>query len=182
MRERTMDDLNRLAALLKEKHVIDEQIARIVGRPAQIGHTGEYIAAAIFNIRLEPSAVAKGIDGHFTTGQPAGRSVNVKWYTKLEHLLDITPRFLPDDYLVLTGPRSQAMSSRGTHRPWHINYVFLFDAGILIKILTERGTAIGVASRVPRQYWDAAEIYPMQRNPRLPITEIQRAQLALFGA
>ncbi len=177
-----MDDLNRLADLLKQKHAIDEQIARVIGRPAQIGHTGEYIAAAIFGIRLEHSAVAKGIDGHFTTGPLAGRSVNVKWYAKLESLLDITPAFLPDEYLVLAGPRTNEVTSRGGHRPWLIASAYLFEAHVLVAALTARASKIGVASSVPRQYWDAAEIYPVQRNDRLPLSETQRGQLALFGA
>lgn len=177
-----MPDLNRLAELLKEKHQIDEKIANLVGRPAQIGHVGEYIASAIFNIKLEASATAKGIDGHFITGPLAGRSVNVKWYAKLESALDLTPAFLPDEYLVLTGPRSTALSSRGTHRPWLIQFAFLFDAHQLVQQLSTRGSKLGIASSVPRQYWDAAEIYPVQRNNRLLLSDEQRTMLALFAS
>ncbi|MDQ6602876.1 MAG: hypothetical protein M3Z19_09115 [Chloroflexota bacterium] len=176
-----MPDLARLADLLNEKHVIDEKIANLVGRPAQIGHVGEYIASAIFAITLEQSAVAKGLDGHFTTGLLTGRSVNIKWYAKLESLLDLTPAHLPDDYLILTGPRHAATSSRGTHRPWVIRSVFLFDARELVGELSARGSKLGVASSVPRKYWDAAEIYPEQRSDRLPISDEQRAMLALFA-
>ncbi|MDQ6834281.1 MAG: hypothetical protein M3008_12860, partial [Chloroflexota bacterium] len=159
----------------------DEKIANLVGRPAQIGHVGEYIASAIFDIKLEASATAKGIDGYFMTGSLAGRSVNVKWYAKLESLLDLTPAHLPDDYLVLTGPRVPAVSSRGTHRPWVIRSVFLFDAHDLVIELSARGSKLGVASSVPRRYWDAAEIYPAQRNNRLLLSDEQRTMLALFA-
>jgi hypothetical protein len=176
-----MPDLTRLAELLKEKHIIDEKIANLVGRPAQIGHVGEYIASAIFDITLERSAVAKAIDGHFATGPLVGRSVNVKWYAKLENALDLTPTHLPDEYLVLTGPRSAALSSRDTHRPWLIQFVFLFDAHQLVEQLSARGSKLGVASSVPHQYWDAAEIYPVQRNDRLMLSNEQRAMLALFA-
>ncbi len=176
-----MADLTRLAELLKEKHLIDEKIASLVGRPAQIGHVGEYIASAIFDIRLEASATAKGIDGHFVTGPLIGRSVNVKWYAKLENLLDLTPAYLPDEYLVLAGPRSTALSSRGVHRPWLIQFAFLFDARVLAQQLSARGSKLGIASSVPRQYWDAAEIYPVQRNNRLLLSDEQRAILSLFA-
>ncbi len=176
-----MHDLPRLAELLKEKHVIDEKIAQVVGRPAQIGHVGEYIASAIFDIVLERSAVAKGIDGRFVTGLLAGRSVNVKWYAKLESLLDLTPAHLPDEYLVLTGPRSAALSSRGTHRPWLIHFVFLFDAHEIVNTLASRGSKLGVASSMPRRCWDEAEIYPTQNNRRLLLTDEQRAMLRLFA-
>ena len=170
-----------LLKLLKEKHLIDEKIANVVGRPAQIGHVGEYIASGIFDITLEASAVAKGIDGHFATGPLAGRSVNVKWYGKLEGFLDLTPAHLPDEYLVMTGPRSTALSSRGGHRPWLIQSVFLFDAHDLVQQLGARGSKLGVASSVPRQFWDGAEIYPEPRNRRLLPSNEQRAMLALFS-
>lgn len=176
-----MQDLHQLADLLKEKHLIDERIANLVGRPAQIGHVGEYIASEIFGIALERSATAKGMDGRFTTGLLAGRSVNIKWYGKLEGVLDLTPAYLPDEYLVMTGPRSGALSSRGGHRPWLIQSVFLFDAHELVQQLGARGSKLGVASSVPRQFWDAAEIYPEQRNRRLLLSDTQRAMLALFS-
>jgi hypothetical protein len=176
-----MADLVRLSELLKEKHIIDEQIAALVGRPAQIGHVGEYIASSIFAITLEHSATAKGIDGHFTTEPLAGRTVNIKWYAKLEGILDITPNFLPDEYLVLAGPRVAPASSRGIHRPWMINHAFLFDARALVGILNARGSKVGIGSSVPRQYWNEAEIYPTARNPRLMLSEWQSRQLALFG-
>ena len=44
----------------------------IVGRPALIGHVGEYIASRVFGIALEHSAANKGYDGRFTDGPLAG--------------------------------------------------------------------------------------------------------------
>jgi hypothetical protein len=55
--------VEKLAQLIHERNRISEEIARIIGRPALSGHIGEYIASKIFNIRLEESAISKGIDG-----------------------------------------------------------------------------------------------------------------------
>jgi len=60
-----MNDLERLAALIRDRNSIERSIASITGRPALTGHTGEYIAANIFDIQLVESASEKGIDGHF---------------------------------------------------------------------------------------------------------------------
>ncbi len=175
-----MNDLARLAELVKTKNAIDQEITAVIGRPALIGHSGEYIAAHIFHIALEESAVAKGIDGRFGAGGLAGSTVNIKWYAKLEGLLDLTPESLPDYYLVLAGPRSPAASSRGETRPWLIRSVFLFDARGLVDALGTRGVKLGIATSVARQYWDGAEIYPTQTNDRLVLSDEQRGALALF--
>lgn len=128
-----MNDLPRLAELVRTRNAVDAEIAAVVGRPALIGHVGEYIAANIFGIELEGSAARKAIDGRFASGPLSGATVNIKWYAKQEGLLDLTPDSLPDYYLVLAGPRQPAASSRGTHRPWLIQSVFLFDANDLIQ-------------------------------------------------
>ena len=93
------NELEKLVELLSELNSLGERISEITGRPATIGHTGEYIASQIFDIELEESASAKGIDGRFRSGSMAGKTVNIKWYGKLEYMLDITPDFLPDYYL-----------------------------------------------------------------------------------
>src|SRR5947209_19797410 len=103
-----MSDLADLAELLLRRNKLDEEIARTVGRPALIGHIGEYIAAKVFDITLENSAVNKGFDGRFCKGPLVGKSVNVKWYAKREGLLDIRLDAVPDFYLVLTGPKGVA--------------------------------------------------------------------------
>ncbi len=174
-------DLARLAELIREKNVVDRMIASIVGRPALVGHVGEYVAAEVFDISLERSASRKSIDGHFRDGPLAGCTVNIKWYAKLEGLLDITPDSLPDYYLVLTGPKSGALSSRGTSRPWVIESVFLFRADALAASLRTRGVKIGIATSVTWQTWGGAEVYPTRRNMALVLSEAQRAQLALFS-
>lgn len=175
-----MQDLFRLATLLKEHNEITNQIAALIGRPAETGHMGEYIASQIFHITLAQSASNKSIDGYFADGALAGRSVDIKWYAKWEGLLDITTYTLPDFYLVLAGPKSAATSSRGTARPKVIEYVFLFNAAELVASLTARKVKIGIATSVIQPLWLKAEVYPTQRNAALVLSEKQRRQLALF--
>ena len=71
-----MNQLIELVALLRQYNQIGSQIAAIIGRPAQIGHIGEFIASQIFDIELEKIANAKAIDGRFRVGALAGKSVN----------------------------------------------------------------------------------------------------------
>ncbi len=145
------NNLDRLATLLTEMNSIRNRISEITQRPATIGHTGEYIASKIFDIELDESASSKGIDGHFRSGQLVGKSVNIKWYSKLEYLLDITPQTLPDYYLVMTGPKGQAVSSRGVN--------------------------VGVASSVRKHEWQAAEIYPNKRSMVYRLSDEQMAKI-----
>ena len=70
----TSTDLVELASLLRERNVIDESIGRLIDRPMTAGHAGEWIASRIFDIQLEPSAVAKAIDGRFRSGPLSGRA------------------------------------------------------------------------------------------------------------
>ena len=177
-----MSNLDKLADLLSEMNAIGDKISEITQRPATIGHTGEYIASQIFDIELEESATAKGFDGVFRSSNLAGRTVNIKWYGKLEYLLDINPEAVPDYYLVMTGPKAKAMSSRGGIRPWVINYVFLFNAAELIIELKARGVKIGVATSVRQHEWQAAEIYPNKRNMVYRMTDEQMAQILAFDS
>jgi hypothetical protein len=55
--------MRRAAEPLRNRNAIDQDIAAITGRPMTSGHLGEWIAAQIFGIELEPSAAAPGIDG-----------------------------------------------------------------------------------------------------------------------
>lgn len=177
-----MSDLHRLAELIAARNKIAADIADLIGRPAQLGHVGEYIAAQVFGIALETSAAHKGSDGRFLHGPLAGRSVNVKWSARHDGLLDINPEALPDDYLVFKGPKTGAVSSRGATRPWIIASIFVFDAQKLVEQLRERGIKPGIATSVAQPFWQAAEIYPTQRNEALMLSDEQRALLALFRA
>jgi hypothetical protein len=178
-----MDDgsVRDVARLLRERNAIDEKIARITGRPVASGHLGEWVASQIFDIRLEESASAPGIDGRFRAGPLQGRTVNVKWYMKHQGLLDSSESAVLDYYLVLAGPPSPAGSSRGTTRPWCIESVYLFDARQLRSEQEARGVKRGVASSVTRQQWLAAQIYPIAHNRVLPVASSQAALLQLFS-
>lgn len=175
------DSLAQAATLLRERNAIDVGLARLIHRPMTSGHLGEWIAAQIFDIELEVSAAAAGIDGHFRSGPLQGRTVNIKWYLKREGLLDTTESTALDYYLVLTGPPSSAVSSKGTMRPRCIEAVYLFEARQLQAEQIARGVKRGVASSVIKKQREAAEIYPSATNPELAVTLQQVEQLRLFA-
>lgn len=177
-----MNHLVRLAELLRQRNDIDGQISALLGRPATTGHLGEYIAHRVFGIELMESAAHKGSDGFFRSGPFADRSVNIKFYPKNDGLLSISPNSLPDFFLVLAGPRTAAGSSRGQIRPHIIESVFIFDAHALMAELKANSVKIGEATSVRQRLWEQAEIYPLQRNNTLILTEEQRAMLSLFSS
>jgi hypothetical protein len=127
------------------------------------------------------SACNKTIDGYFVSGPLAGRSVDVKFYGLQDGLLAILEEAQPDYFLVLTGPRSTAMSSKGRARPCVIEHVYVFDGPQIAQRLKERGARFGVAASVPQNEWSQAEIFPTQTCALLPLTPKQMEQLALFG-
>ncbi len=172
--------VERVAELLSARNAIDADIAALIGRPMTSGHLGEWLAARIFGIDLESSAVAAGIDGRFTSGAITGATVNVKWYLEREGLLDVASN-RPDYYLVLMGPASPATSSRGSTRPWCIAAAYLFAGNRLLQELQDRGVRIGVATSVRRAQWHAAEIYPNGRNTIMSLSPEQQGMLRLFA-
>jgi len=176
-----MHDLHDLAKLINQRNLVAAKISSIVGRPAMIGHVGEFIASRIFDIELLDSASAKGIDGHFRSGPLSGRSVNIKWYARQEGLLDITPEYLPNYYLVMTGSTAPAASIKGEPRPWRITQVYIFDANELVAELKSRGVKIGIATSVRKEFWQASEVYPDQRNDTYTLSDKQRELLGLFA-
>ena len=174
-----MSDLERmksLADLVRRKNEADRKIAEVIGRPALQGHFGEYVASRIFDVALHDSATQKGSDGRFAAGPFAGKSVEIKYYPKNEGTLDMKTDRRADFYLVVTGPPKEPASSRGATRPWVIESVCLFDAPALVAKLT---VEIGTATSIRQNLWREAEIYP-RHNPIFPLTEDQRAALALF--
>ena len=173
-------DLQRLAEFIRARNATEVEITRIIDRPAQIGHVGEYIASRVFDIALERSAVNPGSDGRFRSGPLAGKSVNVKMYGKRERRLDIRPEYLPGYFLVLTGPKSTAMDSKGRPRPWVVNDVFLFEAQPLIDRLRDRGVKLGVATSVREVEWKAARIYPVSSGSPLTLKQAQQDAIRLF--
>jgi hypothetical protein len=169
-----MEQLQQLAELIRQRNRIDDAIADLIGRPAEKGHISEYIAAIIFDIELCSSKTNCGADGYFRSGALAGRSVEIKYLALDEGGLLYTstpPKYLADFYLVLTGPRASAASSKGRKRPFVIDYVYLFDQSTIVQ-----------SPDPPRASWNAAEIYPQPRNPLLTLTEQQREMLRLFGS
>jgi hypothetical protein len=174
-------ELERVAALVAERNAVDAEIGTITGRPVVAGHLGEWIAAQVFDIALEGPAVAKGIDGRFASGPLVGRTVNVKWYAKRDGLLDLAEDSDADFYLVMTGPRSAPVSSRGGSRPLRITAVYLFAISPLLAELRARGVKIGVAASVRVGDWEAAEIFPRQINRALVLSGDQRPALELFA-
>ena len=171
-----------MASLLAKRNAIDEKIAALIDHPAIRGHVGEWIAQEIFGVTLEESAVQKGFDGRFADGPLAGQTVNVKWYGKREGLLDINPDGVPDYYLVMTGPKAGAMTSRGQTRPLMITEVFLFDAPALVEQFRVQKRRLGVAAYVRQHEWEAARVYP-KAAPRvgLTLTDAQREALKLLA-
>jgi hypothetical protein len=175
-----MNEIDQLAKLLRQHNQIGEQISAVIGRPALTGHLGEFIASRIFEIDLERSANMTGHDGRFRVGPLAGKTVNVKCYLKLE-TLDINPKARPDFFLVLAGPRSRAVNSRGASRPFVIAHVFLFDAAQLCATLEERNVKLQTGTSLRRDLWDAAELYPDNRSTLYSLSDAQRSTLALFA-
>jgi hypothetical protein len=179
MSEDPTAELTEMAELLTERNLLEQRIARLLDRPVSTGAIGEWIAERVFAIRLENAANTRSLDGWFPTGPLAGKSVNIKLYGKRD-LLDITPAHLPDYYLALTGPKSAAVSSRGTHAPVLIDGVYIFDAVELVNTLHERGVHVGVASSVRGGDWEAAQIYPKATSRVLELDDAQRRMLSLF--
>ena len=171
--------VRQLSSMVNQRNAIDNDIATLIGRPAHLGHIGEFVAATIFDIDLFESAVTKGCDGLFSSGRLKGRSVDIKYMSTESGLLNMTLEDPPDFYLALTGPRVAASSSRGTSQPWTIAFAFLFDASDLVRRLQVK---IGVATSIRRQFWDAAEIFPSANNPMFHLTSEQRSMLEMFAA
>lgn len=177
-----MSNLEQLASLLARRNAIDDEIAALVGRPATRGHVGEWIAREIFGVTLASNAVQKGFDGRFASGPLADKTVNVKWYGERAGYLDINPDGVPDYYLVMTGPKAAATSSRGRTLPWVVTEVFLFDAPALVGRLREIGRKLGIAAGVRQHEWERARVYPVAApEPPLTLTDTQREALKLFA-
>ena len=174
------DELERIADLLHTRNTIEVEIAKIIGRPAERGHIGEYIAGLIFDIDLEDSANHPGIDGIFRSGPFADKSVNIKTYGKRENILDIREEYLPSYFLVLTGPKTSVTTSKGTTRPWVIDEVFLFETGPLIEKLHGNNKKIGTATYVRKHCWEQARIYPPSPDSPLHLSKSQQNWISLF--
>ncbi len=174
----SMSDLPRLASLIKSRNTIDSKISTMIGRTAQVGNVGEYIASIIFKIKPEVSSNHRGYDGRFIYGPLAGYTVDVQWHSKHDGQMSIKLDALPDYYLILAGSPG---SSASPANPWIIKAVFLFNANELLNALRERGVQIGSSTSVTGPLWERAEIYPIPRNNRLVLTDEERTHLVLFS-
>jgi hypothetical protein len=175
-----MHNLPRLAELIKSRNTVDSNIAHLIGHSVNIGSVGDHIASTIFGITLIESAAHKEFAGIFSDEPLMGKSVDVQWHPRREGDLNIKTDPSPDYYLVFTGPKPGPGMPHGLVNPWIIESVFLFDAGELLSALRERGVQIGTRTSVIGQLWDRAEIFPVQRNNRLILSEEQRKLLSLF--
>lgn len=177
----TKEQLETLAHLIRGLNAARSAMAALIGRPADIGNLGEAIAAAVFGIELVDPASRKGYDGMFLKGALAGKTVDIKWYPRLENLLALDPENPPHYYLVMAGPRGDPESPRSAPRPWCIESVYLFNGPELIARCRKREVAVGVATTVRKADWVEAEIYPKDRNQVLTLTSEERRWLEMFA-
>jgi hypothetical protein len=56
----TIEPVEHIASLLRERHALDGQIGAIIQRLMPLGHLGEWIVAQVFGIELVVSAVEVG--------------------------------------------------------------------------------------------------------------------------
>lgn len=173
--------LDELADLIRRKNAIDADIAAIVGRPAQMGHVGEHVAAEIFwhcARAFSINEVHRRLLRHGSLGGPVSQHQVVRETGGVAgSCAQLPPGLLPSDDRT-QGP---AMSSRGGVRPWLISHVFLFESTNLYDALDRTGSKIGVATSVRAHLWAEAELFPEQRNPSLPLTSDQRNALLMFS-
>jgi hypothetical protein len=175
-----VNNLSRLADLLKARNTVESNMTHLIGHPVNIGSVGDYIASVIFGITHEESTTRKIIYDRFAYGPLTGHTVDVQWHIRREGDLSLKTDTPLDYYLVMAGPKAGVNTARSLVNPWIIEEVFLFDAKELLTALHERGVLIGPRTSVITELWDRAEIYPIQRNKRLILTEEQRNLLALF--
>jgi len=183
-----LDSLKDLADLIHQRNEIEMRIGDILGRPVHPGHFGEYVASRIFNIQLHTNASHKRSDGLFTSGPLLGKSVNIKFYTRGNGLLDLVASYDPlqhaDHYLVLTGPASGAVTSKNTHALWQISAVYLFSSTNLLKALSIKPVSVGIATSLRKHLWMAAKVFPVGDNsdPPLNLNQFQIDALSLFNS
>jgi hypothetical protein len=170
------DELRHLASLIRKKNEVDGAIAQLIERPALAGNIGEFVAARVFGIDLERPGSHTGHDGVFRDPPLAGKTVNVKTYSRNEWTLDFSGHHC-DYYLVMTGPPGPAPD-----RAWAVDTVYLFDTPDLLTKIRSRRLKIGVATSVLMEDWEAARIFPARSGAPLRLTQAQVTALKLFGS
>jgi len=169
------DKLIELAKLIQVRNDLETKVSSITGRPLIIGHIGEFIASELFDIELNSSANQKGYDGLFRSGHLAGKSVNIKYYSRKGRILDMNKSSSPDYYLVLMGSSEEKFNA-----PWDIETVYLFNTNELTKDI-EGKVNIGTATSIRKELWRSAMVYPEYNNTELLIEEEKREVLKQFS-
>ena len=172
-----MDDLTWFASLVKSRNTIDNKIATIIGHSTQASNVADYIASIIFRVTREEIGKERGYTGRFTNGPLSGHTVDVQWRLKDDRQLSVRPDFIPDYYLVFTGPANHPSDHSS---PWLITSIYLFDGHNLLNALIERKVQLGSSASVTGPLWERAEIYPRTVNNQLILGPEERQQLALF--
>lgn len=176
-----MDELEILSGHIKKRNEIEEEISRIIRRPAEKGHITEFVASKIFSIKLNDNASKTGYDGKFQSGKLKGKKVDIKCHAVNEHLLNLNPNIEEEVYLlVFTGQYRNAGTSKGEVRPYCISNVYLFNEGELCNKLRGK-VKIGVATSVKNGFWDESVIYPENTNQQLFLNEEQHSLLQKFA-
>jgi hypothetical protein len=170
-----------LAELLRARNTVESNIANLLGTGASLSTVGEYIAAAIFGITLISSTHHNEFTGIFANSPLTGKTVDVQWYPRREGFLNVHTDPLPDYILVLAGPKQESSTARALVNPWLITSVHLFEGHGLLTALRERGVQIGFHTSVINSLWERSEIFPLQHNAVLVLTDEQRQALKLFG-
>jgi len=138
-----MNNLPRLAELLRARNTVESNIANLIEQPVNIESVGDYIASVIFGIAHEKSPTQKAIYGRFLYGPHAGQSVDVQWHIRREGDLSLRTDPPADYYLVFTGPKASANATNSLVNPWVIESVYFFDAKELLAAgLDEHGAEV----------------------------------------
>ena len=184
MRDGATETVAAVAKLLRQRNEMDGEITRIINRPVVGGHLAAWLANELFDIDLEPAGSAKALDGRFTSGALATKTVNIQWIGERNGHLDSISSGQPDFCLVFTGPKALALTREGVVRAMRIDACYLFDARLLRARQLARGANGangGTASSVLAAEWEAAEIFPRHHNPLLRVDSEASRLLGLFG-
>src|SRR5258707_3730228 len=137
-----MNNLPRLAELLKARNTVEGNIANLIEHPVNIASVGDYIASVIFGITHTESA-QKAIYDKFSYGPLAGHTVDVQWHTRREGDLSLRTDPPPDYYLVFAGPKVGSNSFHSLATPWGIKAAYLFATRELLPPFHARVVQIG---------------------------------------
>ena len=177
-----MEELRRLAELVRKRNQKAGRISSIFRQPDQPEKVRERIASRVFGIEISSGPGEKVISGHFTEGKLAGNAVNIKWYARNDGRLSMQENPLPDFYLVLTGPKTGKEGSTAAISLWTLDYVYLFRTEVIMGQLRLRGAEPSETTRIRRRDWNRCELYPESRCSYLNLSDAQMEMLKLFSS